>query len=380
VKILMTTDTVGGVWTYVMELARALEPLDVEIILATMGPRANAAQIGEAAALANVTLCQSNWKLEWMDEPWEEVAAAGRWLLGLEEKYRPDVIHLNGYAHGALPWRAPVIVVGHSCVLSWWEAVKGKPAPAEWARYQAEVTAGIRRADVLIAPSREMLRALGQFYGPLPPSRVIYNARDAKPFSARRKRPLILSAGRLWDEAKNLNALEQMAGELNWPIYVAGDEQSPQGGGTAARSTRALGRLNEKAMARWLGMAAIYCLPARYEPFGLSVLEAALAGCALVLGEIASLREIWGDAAVFVQPDDTEGLERELSLLMQDGKRRSELGERARERAARYTPSRMVKAYLSIYRHLAAAAATPAINASVGTAIGFAAPDYMYRV
>ncbi len=32
-------------------------------------------------------------------------------------------------------------------------------------------------------------------------------------------------------------------------------------------------------------------LPARYEPFGLSVLEAALSGCALVLGDIPSLRE-----------------------------------------------------------------------------------------
>ena len=36
---------------------------------------------------------------------------------GLERRLRPDVVHLNGYTHGALPWRAPVLVVGHSCVL-----------------------------------------------------------------------------------------------------------------------------------------------------------------------------------------------------------------------------------------------------------------------
>ena len=52
-----------------------------------------------------------------------------------------------------------------------------------------------------------------------------------------------------------------------------------------------------------MGRAAIYALPARYEPFGLSILEAALSGCALVIGDIPSLREIWADAALFVPSD-----------------------------------------------------------------------------
>ena len=54
--------------------------------------------------------------------------------------------------------------------------------------------------------------------------------------------------------------------------------------------------------------AAIYALPARYEPFRLEVLEAAAPGCALVLGDIASLRELWDGAALFVAPDDDRAL------------------------------------------------------------------------
>ncbi len=44
------------------------------------------------------------------------------------------------------------------------------------------------------------------------------------------------------------------------------------------------------------------CVAGLYEPFGLSVLEAALSGCALVLGDIPSLRENWDGAADFAEP------------------------------------------------------------------------------
>ncbi|MEB3829625.1 glycosyltransferase [Phormidium sp. CCY1219] len=61
--------------------------------------------------------------------------------------------------------------------------------------------------------------------------------------------------------------------------------------------------MSPEELSHWYARAAIYAFPARYEPFGLSVLEAALSGCALVLGDIPRLREMWGDAAVFANPD-----------------------------------------------------------------------------
>src|SRR5947199_10772941 len=82
---LMTADTVGGVWTYALELAQALAPHGVEITLATMGPRANARQKEHADRIPNLTLVESDFKLEWMDEPWRDVAEAGEWLLDLEQ-------------------------------------------------------------------------------------------------------------------------------------------------------------------------------------------------------------------------------------------------------------------------------------------------------
>jgi glycogen synthase len=130
-KILMTSDTVGGVWVYALELAQALTAHSCEVALATMGGYLSPSQVREAARIPHLTLYESDYKLEWMDEPWADVDEAGAWLLRLGQEVQPDVVHLNNYAHGALPWSAPVLMVGHSCVLSWWQArphrQSGKP-------------------------------------------------------------------------------------------------------------------------------------------------------------------------------------------------------------------------------------------------------------
>src|SRR5215216_4573667 len=204
-RILMTADTVGGVWTYALELTRALQTYDVEVLLATMGPGLTSAQREDAKTIPNLNLFKSDYKLEWMPNCWLDVKRAGDWLLHLENRLRPDVIHLNGYAHANLPWKNPTLVAGHSCVFSWWQAVKGDTPPDEWQRYKTEVQNGLRAADVVITPSAAMLRALNKHYGSISDARVIHNGRNPEHFKPRVKRNVILSAGRLWDEAKNID-------------------------------------------------------------------------------------------------------------------------------------------------------------------------------
>jgi glycosyltransferase involved in cell wall biosynthesis len=296
------------------------------------------------------------------------VGRAGEWLLEIEAEHRPDVVHLNGYAHGALPWESPVLVAGHSCVLSWWRAVKGEEAPPEWDRYRDAVGRGLRAADVVVAPSRAMLAELRRLYGPLREATVIYNGRDAARFSpCAQKEPLVLAAGRLWDEAKNLATLERAAPDIPWRVYVAGDDASPDGAAVEARRTRPLGRLDEQSLAGWMGRASVYALPARYEPFGLSVLEAALSGCALVLGDIPSLREVWADAALYAPPDDAHVLSATIRRLAASRTLRAEMSRRALARALQYTPARMTKLYLLVYRQLLEASASAASGAGETT-------------
>lgn len=351
-RVLMTADAVGGVWTYALDLCRALAERGVQVALATMGALPTAAQERDAREVPGLELFASAYRLEWMADPWADVARAGEWLLELESRTRPDVIHLNGYAHGALPWKAPRVVVGHSCVVSWWHAVHGGPPPPEWGRYREEVTAGLRAANAVFAPTGAMLVELERHYGPLPRGGVIPNGRESRPFRPAPKEEFVLAVGRLWDEAKNVGALAKVAPDLPWPVLVAGEELHPDGKAAPLAGVRPLGKLPPAELAGWFARAAVYALPARYEPFGLSAVEAGLCGCALVLGDIPSLREVWGDAAAFVPPDDGEALRETLKQLMADPARRRELGARAGRRAKEYTPERMAEGYLAAYREL----------------------------
>jgi glycogen synthase len=357
-RVLMTADAVGGVWEYALELGRGLAEVGTEIVLAVMGPPPSDDQRAAARAAGNIDLVVGPYALEWMENPWRDVTAAGDWLLDLQEHRGCDLVHLNGYAHGALPFTAPKIVVGHSCVLSWWQAVKKEAAPPSWDRYQRAVATGLAGADRVVAPTAAMLEALALHYGDLASAEVIPNGRDPAGYQPGDKEPFVLSAGRLWDEAKNAASLARVARTLPWPVKIAG-ASAPIGAGAgfaAAEDTSAqlLGRLPSQALAALYGQAAIYALPARYEPFGLTVLEAALSECALVLGDIPSLRETWDGVAVFVDPDDDSALEEALLTLMNQPELTAILAVRARERALRYGAVQMVRRYLALYESLVA--------------------------
>ena len=181
---------------------------------------------------------------------------------------------------------------------------------------------------------------------------VIANGIDLTNYKPLPKSPKILAAGRIWDEAKNLTVLDAVAPSLEWPIEIAGDVDHPEGGKVRFHNVRLLGRLTAAQMAQQLGTAAIFVAPARYEPFGLAILEAAAAECALVLGDIPSLRENWRGAAIFVPPDDVAALSSALRHLIGDAGERARLAASARCRAQRFTIRRAADAYRVLYGEL----------------------------
>jgi len=364
-KILISTDTVGGVLTYTAELAAALEAAGDEVVVATMGPPLRPAQREALPSQVH----GSDFRLEWMADPWEDVEAAGQWLLALEGEVRPDVVHLCSYAHGVLPFQAPKVLVAHSDVLSWWRAVHNTEAPAEWDRYREEMSAGLEAPGAIVAPTAAMLAELEQDHALAPErAQVIPNGSPtpqpnratsselhqhdhpaaSQVDAVRGGGPFVLGSGRFWDAAKNLAALDAAAAGLSWPVVVAGD----LGDGPAPGHARSVGALDRETLAALRQRAPIYAAPAVYEPFGLGILEAALDGCALVLGDIPSLRELWEDAAIFVDPRDPGALHEVLACLIDAPQLRADLAQRARERAAEYSIERSAAAYRRLYQRL----------------------------
>lgn len=353
-RILMTADPIGGVWTYALELIAALGTHGVAVTLATMGRPLDRRQRAAAARLRNVELRESAYKLEWMQQAWDDVDRAGEWLLGLAQECRPDVVHLNGYVHATLPWPAPVLVAAHSCVYSWFTAVRGSAPPAQWETYRRRVGAGLRGADVVVAPSAAMLRSLRRHYGRLDDSRlqVIHNGRTVPSFSpSAYKRDIIVSAGRIWDEAKNVQLLDRIAPSLPWPVWIAGEDTHPEPNGPtiSCGAVRSLGQLSQRELGTVFALAPIFVSAALYEPFGLAALEAGLCGCALVLPSIESSREIWGDSALYASPLNHTEYASTLRRLIRSPRMREEYGRRARERALQLTGGAMGEAYTRLY-------------------------------
>src|SRR3546814_9443647 len=101
--------------------------------------------------------------------------------------------------------------------------------------------------------------------------------------------------------------------------------------------------MDEGDMQRWLARAPIYVAPALYEPFGLGVVEAAQAGCALILSDIPSFRELWEGAAIFVDPHNPHAITAAIEILIDHEPLTRERGAAAARRAARYTVPAMAE-------------------------------------
>lgn len=341
----MTADSIGGVWTYVRELVRGL-PSDFEIILAVMGRSPSKSQYDEICCDSKVTVLFKPFRLEWMENAESDIQDAGEWLLSLQDSYDIDLVHINGYAHVSLPWKCPVVCVAHSCVYSWYVHVKNRLPDFSWNQYKKRVCEAMVNADIVISPSFAMQKDLIKNYDTIKKSLVIYNGRSDNHFGTGKKEPLLLASGRIWDEAKNLKCLSGVVKNIEWPLYIAGESGLPE------ENRNYLGYLDSSEMVSWLNKASIYIHPALYEPFGLSVLEAAHCGCALILSDISSLNEIWENAALYVNPMNPEDIEEKIQYLINDKDALLYYSSKAKSKAQLYTAQLMCTKYEKIYKEL----------------------------
>lgn len=341
----MSTDNIGGVWTYTMNLAEGLRNNGVDVFIAVTGNNLSASQ-QEMIRSFNYEVILT--RQEWMNDPWEDIEKASLRLNSIANLVRPDIVHLNSFSYNSHKWNVPVIVVAHSCVLSWWDTVLGEPVPYSWNRYKEQVSYGITNADVVVAPSHSMMDMVKKYYKPAS-SEVIYNGADPDIFFPTGKEDIVFSMGRLWDKAKNISLLLEAAHEINYPVFIAGNYDDIQNIRVPGNVTFT-GYLNNSLVRGYLSRAAVYALPVKYEPFGYTFLEAALSGCALVAGDIPSMRELWGDSAIYSPTNNSTILAEQINALMADKQKRQRLSDMARERATmNYSLENMTRGYLKLY-------------------------------
>ncbi len=353
--VLISTDAVGGVWTYSLALARGLVAGGTPCTLAVLGPPPDAAQ-ASAARTAGCALVATGLQLDWTVDSRPALDAIAAGLLAVAQDCGAAAAHLHAPCLATAAWTLPTVAVAHSCMATWWEAVHGGPPPPTIAWHAAATAEGLQRATRGVAPSAAFAEALRRCYQPARPIAVIHNGVAAPPAGPAAREDFVLTAGRLWDEGKNMAVLDQAAGMMRTPVLAAGPLNAPGGTPAASRHLTLLGRLDPRALAAAMARAAAFAAPSRYEPFGLAVAEAALLGTPLVLADIPTFRELWNGAALFVPANDAAAWATTLQALVDDPPRRAALGAAAQARAQRYSLAAMVEATAALHADLPPAA------------------------
>jgi glycogen(starch) synthase len=353
-RILMTTDTVGGVWTFTQELANGLLRSDCAICLVS---------IGEPPSSARENCCDQmkrrwgdrfrsetvNVPLEWAEDNDRAYRGAEPRLLQLANEFGAELLHSNQFCFGALPLNIPKIVTAHSDVFSWAASCRdGEPEASNWlSRYSALVSKGLREADAIVAPTRWMAASLSNNFALVHEPVVIPNGRSLPPAMGGDRKLQAVTAGRLWDEAKNIAMLADV--QFPFPLLVAGDTQHGSTMMTTSLGNATiLGSLSSDDLLTLFRESALYICTSKYEPFGLAPLEAALCGCAVLAYDIPSLREVWQTGASYFY--DPPSLNELLRQLCDNPTRLTDAQQRSSAQARRFTAERMSGEYCGLFQ------------------------------
>lgn len=350
-KLVMTADAVGGVLSYALDLAAGLTAHGIETTLVMLGPSMSAAQRASASRVPGLALIQSGLPLDWLAADEASVTATAETIAAMAARAEADLVHLNTPALAAAAYAVPVVAVAHSCLASWWAAVRGGELPHDFIWRTRAMARGLAAADAVVCPSRSYAAVLRDTYDVS--AIAVHNGRSG-PGAVRATAPVAhaFTAGRLWDEGKNIGVLDAAAAMTSVRIGAAGPLEGPDGTHRALQHVHPMGVLSDPQIRSYLAAKPIFVSTARYEPFGLAVLEAAQAGCPLVLSDIPTFRELWSGAAWFAQASDAGAFAAALDDLAADRGKRMRMGEAARARAARYGVAVMAAGMVDVYRRL----------------------------
>lgn len=251
-RVLLTTDTVGGVWTYTQELSLGLLEHGSSVALVSFGFPPSSEQIAWTSSVetqfpANFFYIPTSLPLEWMEDNHASFMEGSTVLETVAQTFQPDLLHSNQFCFGAVRLRLPRVVVAHSDVLTWAEACKpGGLEQTSWLRhYVSLVQRGLDFADAVVAPTYWMLNALAAHFT-LPAERsVIANGRSLRHSNAAHIRlTQAVSAGRMWDPAKGLTNLQSVSDSL--PIVIAGSTSEGEHPESQSSGVTLTGRLTEE--------------------------------------------------------------------------------------------------------------------------------------
>lgn len=216
-------------------------------------------------------------------------------------------------------------------------------------------TTVLNRARYITSPSNYLKGEIVRNYGERKIA-VIPNGISADTYLPQRKKRTILTVSRLFEMKGIQYVIEAMKEIEGFEYVICGDgPYRPQLEDLVKQlhlepQVKFRGHLKPEQLIQEYGTAAIFVLPSASESFGLVLIEAMSAECAVITSNTTGCAEVVGDAALVVPPKDSEAIKNQLLTLINDPKRCRELGTQGRRRVEQqFTWSSVAKKYLSLY-------------------------------
>ncbi|AWB28166.1 glycosyltransferase family 4 protein [Halococcoides cellulosivorans] len=187
-------------------------------------------------------------------------------------------------------------------------------------------------SDAIIALSESVRGRLAPHVD-TPISVVHHGVRDAYRAPYADTDPFVLHVS-LAAPRKNPEAVVEVARRLDGRMVVAGSGWSDRIPDDAIETP---GFVPEADLIDLYHRAGVFYFPTRHEGFGLPVLEAMAASCAVVSSDVYSVPEVAGDAARLFDPDAVDAHVAAIEELLADARERRALAERAHDRSAGFT-------------------------------------------
>ncbi len=113
------------------------------------------------------------------------------------------------------------------------------------------------------------------------------------------------------------------------------------------------GYITPEALAQYYSRASIFAFPSLDEGFGMPILEAMQAGVPVITSNRSAMPEVAGDAAMLIDPENTEELAQSLTQLAADPDLRAQLSRAGKLRATQFSWSKAAQQTWAVYQELA---------------------------
>ncbi|HYV63598.1 MAG TPA: glycosyltransferase family 1 protein, partial [Bryobacteraceae bacterium] len=238
------------------------------------------------------------------------------------------------------------------------------------ARFAGQARQAARRSDLIIAVSRFTADQVQEFLG-VEPSRIRVIPHGVRvpaeaPSAARQNLVLFVGAiQRRKNVARLVRAFERMP--ASWRLALAGAangfgaaeelhavESSPRKG-----DIDVLGYVTQTELEALYRRARMFAFPSLDEGFGMPVLDAMANSVPVITSRRSALREVAGDAALLVNPEDSEEIAAALLRLASDQGLSDDLVRRGRERALQFSWESALAKTWEVYNELTGATVPP---------------------